>query len=46
VFAPFMTGPYERLHTNDFESRAKLEALRAWATGETDTLELPAEPNR
>lgn len=45
LFAPMMTGPYQRLRKLDFESRAKLNALRAWASGETETLELP-ERNR
>ncbi len=45
VFAPMMTGPYERLRKTDVQSRAKLNALRAWANGETETLELP-ERNR
>ncbi len=45
VFAPFMTGPYTRVRTNGFESRVKLNALRAWASGETETLELPEEEN-
>lgn len=45
-FARMMTGPYKRIRTTDFQSRAKLDALRAWASGETDTLELPEEPTR
>lgn len=43
VFAPMIAGPYERLRTTDFQSRAKLAALRAWASGETETLELPGD---
>lgn len=45
TFARMMTGPYKRIRTSDVEARAKLNALRAWASGETETLELP-EPGR
>ncbi len=45
VFARSMAGVYGKLSQVDTEARAKLNALRAWASGETETLELP-ERNR
>jgi hypothetical protein len=36
-------GSYQRLYALDRVSRAKLNALRAWASGETETLDLPAD---
>lgn len=45
VFAGSMAGIYGKLSQVDTDARAKLDALRAWANGETETLELP-ERNR
>jgi len=45
VFARSMAGVYGKLSQVDTEANAKLDALRAWANGETETLELP-ERNR
>lgn len=41
IFAWSFTVMYSKLVKVDFDARAKLNALRAWATGETDTLKLP-----
>lgn len=45
VFARSMAGVYGKLSQVDTDANAKLAALRAWASGKTETLELP-EPDR
>lgn len=45
-FAQLMAGTYPKIRRNDMAARAKLNALRAWASGETETLEFEQEGKR
>ena len=43
TFARMIVQPYEMIRTSDTEHQAQLDALRAWAGGEAETLELPED---